>query len=254
VNGDTATVGMRVTWDDDVRLDGKRLWPRTAHLYFLYYKPRGVLTTLADPRGRPDLSPVVARIGERVFPVGRLDRDSEGLLLLTNDGDLAQRLMHPRHEVPKTYLVTVRGHPKSESLAAIARGLDLPGLKTRPCQVRVLATEADRTRLEVVLREGKRRQIRLMFQAFGHEVLRLRRTAIGGLVDPGLRPGEVRRLGEEDLAALWSAGEEEEAEKRAGTRPIRRRDRSRGPLGRPRPERTERTEQCWIRDGGRERR
>jgi 23S rRNA pseudouridine2605 synthase len=163
------------------------------------------VATLADPRGRRDLRPFLAGLPERVFPVGRLDRDSEGLLLLTNDGALAERLTHPRHHVPKTYAVTVRGHPSAQALAAMAEGLRRPELTTRPAGVRLEAVLEDRTRLTVTLWEGQRRQIRRMFEAFGHEVLRLKRVAIGPLADPALRPGEVRPLRREEVAALLGA-------------------------------------------------
>lgn len=186
-------------------VDGKPIHRAAQNVYYLFYKPRGVLTTLRDPAGRPDLRPFLERIPARVYPVGRLDRSSEGLLLLTNDGALAYRLMHPRYHVGKTYRVTVTGRPKEEVLRAMAAGLHLPDLVTQPVSITVLAEEEDRTRLRITVYEGQYRLIRRMFGAFGHDVLRLCRIAIGPLRDPRLRPGAVRPLTASEVRDLWAA-------------------------------------------------
>jgi 23S rRNA pseudouridine2605 synthase len=213
VNGEPATIGQKVGPGDDVRLDGRPVRPTTTKLYYLLYKPRGVVTTLRDPAGRPCLGDIVANLPGRVYPVGRLDRDSEGLLLLTNDGELTHALLHPSRHVAKTYRVTVAGRPRPDELDRMARGLDLPDLRTAPCEIEVVDREPDRTRLVVTVYEGQNRLVRRMFGAFGYDVLRLVRIAFAGLADPDLRPGELRPLSAAEVERLKRAGGLHEPEK-----------------------------------------
>ena len=186
---------------DRVRVDGRPLPRAERPRYYLVHKPRGVVTTTRDPRARRtvlDLLP--AR--ERLFPVGRLDADSEGLVLLTNDGRAAQALLHPSFQVPRVYRVSVDGEVGAPALRRLAAGVELDGARTAPCELRVLERDPHRTRLEVRLTEGRRRQIRRAFEAVGHPVRRLLRVRFGPLRLGGLRPGDWRRLRPEEVAAV----------------------------------------------------
>jgi len=173
-------------------------------IYILLNKPTGYVTTLDDPQGRPIVTDLLPEIRHRVFPVGRLDLDSEGALLLTNDGALGNRILHPRFEVNKTYEATVRGVPKKSSLLQLERGILLEGKKTWPARTRVLGRKKGTTTVEVIIHEGKKRQVRKMFQAIGHPVLRLKRTAYGGLQLGSLAPGKCRFLDSDDLRLIFS--------------------------------------------------
>lgn len=174
----------------------------------LLNKPRGFVTTRADPEGRPTVLDLV-RPDEYLYPVGRLDYDSEGLLLLTNDGELAARLMHPRHKIERVYQARVRGVPDAHDLGRLARGLIIDGRRTAPATARVLETgrgrAEDQSVIEVTLREGRTRQVRKMCEAVGHPVLRLKRVRIGPIADPGLRARQYRELTRHEIARLKSA-------------------------------------------------
>ena len=210
VNGRTVTtLGAKAGPDDDVRVDGRRINKPAALRYILLNKPVGVVTTRSDPQRRPTVLTVLGGLAEYVYPVGRLDYDSEGLLLLTNDGDLAARLTHPRHEVPKVYQARVRGAPDARTLERLARGVVLDdGRRTAPAQVRLLPSRskfaADVT-VEVTLHEGRNRQVRRMFDAVGHRVHELRRVQFGPLRDPKLKPGMFRELTAQEVRALKRA-------------------------------------------------
>jgi pseudouridine synthase len=188
VNGEVAGLATFVQSRDLVALDGERvrLEPLT---YVLLHKPRGVVTTAKDPQGRPT---VVGLVGHerRVVPVGRLDADTTGALLLTNDGPLAHRLMHPRYEVDKVYEADVEGQPSDEAIERLATGVELDDGPTAPARVRRLGP----SRLELVLHEGRKRQVRRMCEAVGHPVTRLHRPVYAGLTVEGLAPGEWREL------------------------------------------------------------
>jgi pseudouridine synthase len=194
---------------DEVRVDGRRVRVVANRRYLLLNKPRGVLSTRSDPRGRPTVIDLVKAEAEYLFPVGRLDFDSEGLLLLTNDGELAERLTHPRHDVEKVYHVRVRGVPDDHGLARLRRGLVVEGRRTRPAEVEVIETgrgaRGDQAVLEITLREGRNRQVREMLEAVGHPVVRLRRVRIGPLTDRTLAPGQWRDLTPRELALLRAA-------------------------------------------------
>jgi 23S rRNA pseudouridine2605 synthase len=174
-------------------------------VYWLVHKPRGYLCTNRDPAGRPLAIDLVPRVNQRVYTVGRLDEDSEGLLLLTNDGDLAQQLMHPRYGVEKTYLVQVAGSPAPEELRKLLTGVWLSEGHVRARHVQRLKRQGDSTWLRIALSEGKNREIRRMLARLGHKVMRLRRTALGPVELGDLRPGKARRLSGNELSALRSA-------------------------------------------------
>jgi 23S rRNA pseudouridine2605 synthase len=196
VNGSVADLGATVEEADDVRVDGRRVSAEQRETVLLN-KPAGVVTTVRDPQGRRTVIDLVES-AVRLFPVGRLDRDTTGALLLTNDGDLAHRLMHPSHGVEKTYLVDVEGDPGEDALAALRRGVQLDDGPTAPAEVRRLAPG----RLELRIHEGRNRQVRRMCEATGHPVRHLHRSGYAGLTVDGLAAGEWRRLTEEELSAL----------------------------------------------------
>ncbi len=189
---------------DDIRVDGRRISaPR--RIYLLLNKPRGVVTTRFDPQGRPTVLDLVPGPREYVYPVGRLDYDSEGLLLLTNDGELAARLMHPRHQVDRVYEAQVRGAPNEADLRRLARGVVIDGRKTAPATVRLRGARKEDdapATLEITIHEGRSRQVRKMCLAIGHPVLRLRRIRIGPISDASLKPGACRPLTAREVALL----------------------------------------------------
>ena len=202
VNGRTARVGDKADPErDDVRLDGAPLQRQARSVCILLNKPRGYVTTLSDERGRPTVAELVRGVPERVYPVGRLDMDSEGLLLLTNDGALTQRLLHPSFRIDKTYEVDVSGfQPDSAAVLSAVRELD--GEPVSPAQVTVLSRSGERARLSVVIHEGKNRQIRRMCAQCGLTVRRLRRVQEHTLTLGSLPPGKWRYLTREELDAL----------------------------------------------------
>jgi len=188
---------------DDVRVDGERL-PRPRAQVLLLHKPPGVVTTLADPEGRPTVRHYLPARFERVFPVGRLDFNSSGLLLLTNDGELA-RLLHPRHRIPRTYRVKIHGHPTSAALAQLRRGVRLDDGVTGSAQVDVERTLPSKAWLRFTIHEGRRREIRRMCEAVGYRVDRLVRIRFGPIELGRLEPGDWRPLREEEIEALRAA-------------------------------------------------
>jgi 23S rRNA pseudouridine2605 synthase len=193
---------------DDIRVDGRRVKQPARRRYLLLYKPRGYITTRSDPEQRPTVMDLLARGGVReyIYPVGRLDYDSEGLLILTSDGGLAARLTHPRHGIEREYEVRVRGVPGEHELARLAKGVSIGGRRTAPARVRidsVLARDSGpQAVLSVTIREGRNRQVRDMCDAIGHPVVRLRRVRIGPVSDPNIRPGEFRDLTAREVAQL----------------------------------------------------
>lgn len=203
VNGRPAVLGERVDpVKDEVAVDGRPVARPSAVTVLMLYKPRGIVTTLSDERGRRTVADLVQDCPVRVWPVGRLDRDSEGLLLLTNDGDLTHALLHPRHEIEKEYRVRVTGY-RSTSAEELSRPMTLDGQTLRPARVRLLDRSEDRALLSVVIHEGKNRQIRRMCAGCGLTVARLKRVREGCLVlDRSLKPGQWRPLTEEELKRL----------------------------------------------------
>ncbi|MDR1767361.1 MAG: rRNA pseudouridine synthase [Propionibacteriaceae bacterium] len=204
VNGAVvAQQGTRVDTDADaIRVDGRRLPPTRPHVYFALNKPVGVLSSMEPSDGRPTLADYAKRL-PRVFHVGRLDADTSGLLLLTNDGDLAQRLSHPSYEVPKTYLAQVAGLVEPKTVARLRRGVELDDGPLRPDDVKVLQTTAKRSLVRVKLHSGRNRVVRRLFEAVGHPVVELSRTAIGPVSLAGLKSGQLRQLTRDELGALF---------------------------------------------------
>ena len=194
---------------DDVRVDGRRIARAVRRRYVALHKPRGCVTTRRDPHRRRTVLDLIPAVREYVYPVGRLDYDSEGLLLLTNDGALAAVLTHPRHGVARVYEATVRGVPSAARLRRLAAGVAIDGRETAPAEVRMLRGggpgRADEARVRIVIREGRNRQVRRMFDAIGHPVRRLRRTRIGPVSLRGLRPGAARELTPAEVRALRRA-------------------------------------------------
>jgi pseudouridine synthase len=180
------------------------LWKRPP-IYLLLNKPKGILTTVRDPYGRTTVMDLLGRVPGRVYPVGRLDKDSEGLLLLTNDGALVHRLLHPSHKVSKTYHATVRGRPSKADLDLLRRGIEIEGKMTLPCEMRVLKTTKRSMVLEIVLKEGRKRQIRLMFNTLDHPVTRLIRIKMGPIGLGKLQPGKYRILTDSEVESLKKA-------------------------------------------------
>lgn len=187
---------------DDIRVDGRRVSRPANHVYLLLNKPGGYVTTRSDPQRRPTVLDLLAGVREYVYPVGRLDFDSEGLLLLTNDGDLAARLTHPSHGVPRIYEARVLGVPDQRDLERLSRGVPLDGQRTAPADVQRVHTKGDRTVLRVTLREGRNRQVRRMCEAIGHPVEHLRRVAIGPVRDNRLKLGQWRALTADEITRL----------------------------------------------------
>jgi pseudouridine synthase len=187
---------------DKVAFDDEALWSGSGCLYILLNKPAGYLTTARDDFGRPTVMDLVKNLSRRVFPVGRLDMNSTGLVLLTNDGELAYRLSHPRYEIKKTYLVKVEGRPQEAHLARLREGIELEEGKTSPAQIEVKSEESGYTLFQVEIHEGKKRQIRKMFLAIGHRVLELERVAFGSLEVGGLKRGEWRELTDDEISGL----------------------------------------------------
>ena len=213
VNGQTVTeLGTKADPEaDDIRVDGRRIKTAARRLYILMYKPRGYITSRSDPQRRPTVIDLLAKGGVRdyVYPVGRLDYESEGLLLLTSDGDLAARLTHPSHEVEREYQVKVLGVPDDHDLQRLSKGILIDGRRTLPAEVKVLkiieGPDAQRALLSIVVKEGRNRQVRNMFDAVGHPVDRLRRVRIGPITDEHIRPGEFRELDAKEIAGLKRA-------------------------------------------------
>lgn len=205
VNGEIAEIGQKIDpVRDIVEYRGTPLVWRAApeRHYILLNKPRGFVTTLSDEKGRQTVRDLVASLGCRVYPVGRLDMDSDGLLLLTDDGALTERLTHPRHEIPKYYTVTVKGIPTAEQLTALNAPFLLDGYHTRPAKVKRLGTEGSNTLLSFELYEGRNRQIRRMCEQVGLRILRLTRTAIGRIGLGDLPAGQYRHLTTAEVAYL----------------------------------------------------
>lgn len=238
VNGETVTeLGTKADPDaDDVRVDDRRVKSAGRRRYLLLYKPRGYITSRSDPENRPTVIDLLTRGGVReyVYPVGRLDYDSEGLLLLTSDGELAAKLTHPRHGVEREYEVRVRGVPDEHDLTRLSRGIALAGRRTAPARVDLAqiidAESGPQAVLSFVLHEGRNRQVRDMCDAIGHPVMRLRRVRIGPITDAQIRPGEFRDLTPKEIAALGRAAATTAAPRSgpaARSRPRREGDRPR---------------------------
>lgn len=204
VNGKVITeLGVKVDpARDKIQVGGENLSLSPRKYYILLYKPRGYVATLSDEKGRKKVTDLLKGVTTRVYPVGRLDYDSEGLLLLTNDGDLTYALTHPKHQVPKTYLARVAGVPEPEKLEKMASGLLLEDGPTAPAKVRLMSRQEGKALLEITIHEGRNRQVKRMCEHIGHPVLRLQRVKLGNLSIEGLKPGQYRHLTGEELSKL----------------------------------------------------
>lgn len=203
INGVVATLGANVEETDEVALDGILLESgEKKNEYYLMNKPKGVVCTVSDDRGRKTVMEFLPEGTGRVFPVGRLDYETEGLLILTNDGDLAFRLTHPATEIPKTYMVKIEGTLTEKDLNPIRSGVELDGVMTKKCKAHIVETNKAYTKVHITITEGKNRQVRRMFESIGRTVQLLRRVSIGRLKLTGLDRGEVRPLTEQEIFYL----------------------------------------------------
>lgn len=205
INGRVAQIGDKVNpKKDDITVSGKKIVKSKKYTYIMLHKPRGFITTMSDEMDRKCVAMLVKDVGARVYPVGRLDRESEGLLLMTNDGEFANAMTHPTKHVPKTYRVTVRPSISEEQITKLSTGIDIDGRMTAPAEVRVVKREENRVVIEIILYEGRNRQIRKMCDALGLEVARLKRIAVGSLKLGMLPQGKWRELSEEEVHKLAS--------------------------------------------------
>lgn len=208
VNGTIVTeLGSKADAEtDDIRVDGRRIRLPQRRRYILLHKPRGYVTTRSDPQGRKTVLDLLKAVREYIYPVGRLDYDSEGLLILTNDGDLAARLTHPRHEVERVYEAKVRGVPDAHALERLEKGVTIEGRRTAPATVemksRPSTADVGHSIVRITIREGRNRQVRQMFETVGHPVMRLKRVRIGPIEDALLPPGHWRELSEREIVLL----------------------------------------------------
>ena len=230
VNGETVTqLGTRIDrTTNHIRVDGRPLRTSPGRVYLLLYKPKGYVCTLSDPEGRPTVRDLISRIAQRVYPVGRLDFHSEGLLLMTNDGEFANGIASAGEHCPKTYLVKVRGTPMPGALDKLSNGIVLDGRVTAPCRIR-MAKPGNNPWLEVTLVEGRNNQIRRMLEWIGHPVQKLKRVQIGFLRDDRLKPSEYRDLTPSEVErfkrlARNQSGKKSESDREVGHR--RRRSRT----------------------------
>jgi len=210
VNGHTVKLGDSAGKKDIITVDGEKLITQQDIIYVALHKPRGFVSTMQDERGRKCVAALVKDIPERIYPVGRLDKDSEGLLFMTNDGDFANLIMHPKTHVAKTYRVTVRPGINEEQLNRISIGIVIDGKKTAPAKVKVLEEGDGRAVLEIILYEGRNREIRKMCEALSLEVARLKRTAIGPVKLGMLKQGAYRELTPEEVRALKASAKKGE--------------------------------------------
>lgn len=208
VNGETVTeMGVKIDEENDiVEFDGKRVKPDSKMIYVLLNKPVGFVTTVSDDKGRDTVMKLVSDIPVRIYPVGRLDYDTEGLLLMTNDGDLTYRITHPKNNVEKTYVAEVTGNISMNTLVALRNGVYLDGVRTAPAKVEVIGATRYGTKLEITIHEGKNRQVRRMFESVGCIVKRLKRTKEAGLILGHVPLGHWRKLTESEVNMLKKIG------------------------------------------------
>lgn len=203
VNGEKVqSLGSKVNDGDEVRLDGKLIRPEEVKRYILYYKPYGEISSVSDEKGRKTVVDRFSHLKERVYPVGRLDFNTEGLLLLTNDGEFANKLSHPSFEVEKCYLLLMNGFVSDFKLNRLEQGVEIDGYSTANAKVDLIERSEKNTLIEISIHEGRNRQVRKMAEAIGHRALRLKRIAYGCLTLGKLQPGEYRLLQEEEIAQL----------------------------------------------------
>ena len=201
INGKIATLGATVSENDRVTVNDKRVGDKQKNYYLMLHKPKGYVTTVKDDLGRKTVMDLID-VKARLYPVGRLDYDTEGLLILTNDGDLANRLTHPRNEVNKTYIARISGVLAEKERIQLEKGVLIDGVKTAPARVKILKQDQHHTRCEVTIHEGRNRQVKKMFEAVGKEVEFLKRVAVGELRLGGLKRGEYRFLNDYEIDYL----------------------------------------------------
>ena len=203
VNGRICTLGDEITpGKDSVTVAGQSVLPVAKYDYYMMNKPKGYVCTVKDDKDRKTVMSLLPNNNKRIFPVGRLDYDSEGLLILTNDGELTFRLTHPRNEIPKTYLVKIEGVVTDEQLSHLRAGVVIEGVRTKKCNIKIVERLKQETKLHVTISEGKNRQIRKMFESIGKEVIFLKRIKIGELTLSRLNRGEVRSLSQREIDYL----------------------------------------------------
>ncbi len=203
INEKTATLGSDVTDNDKVAVDGNPIGNAAPSLvYYVMNKPKGVVCTMSDDRGRKTVADLLPEEIGRVFPVGRLDYDTEGLLILTNDGNLSNALTHPRNEVQKTYLAKIEGTLTEKDLNPIRSGIELDGVLTKKCKAHIVETNKDYTKVHITISEGRNREIRRMFESIGKNVCFLKRVKIGTLTLAGLDRGAIRPLTAKEVESL----------------------------------------------------
>lgn len=208
VNGKVVTeLGLKVTPTDRVEVNEIQI-EKEEPVYFLLYKPRGVISSVNDDKGRKVVTDFFPHLKERIYPVGRLDYDTSGLLVLTNDGEFANLLMHPKNEIDKVYVAKVKGIPLKENLRKLERGIRLEDGRTAPARVKLLSADSKKqvAIVEITIHEGRNRQVRRMFEAIGHEVLKLKRERYGFLTLSGLRTGDARELTPHEVKQLRAIG------------------------------------------------
>lgn len=203
VNGRVCALGAEIDeMHDSITVDGKKIGKVKKYEYYIMNKPKGCVCTVKDDRGRKTVMDYLPQMSARIYPVGRLDYDSEGLLIFTNDGDLANRLTHPSSEIPKTYLVKIEGNVEESSLAKLRSGVIIDGKKTKKSTIKIVEETKEYTKLHVTITEGRNREIRKMFETVGKEVVFLKRIKIGELTLHGLDRGECRKLSLEEIEYL----------------------------------------------------
>ena len=204
VNGERVLIpGTHITpQQDEITFDGEPIHGKPQQLYLMLNKPAGYVTTVRDERGRPTVMALVSDISERIYPVGRLDLDTEGLLLMTNDGDFAHRILHPSHEIQKTYVASVEGHPNRREIQRLQEGIEIEDGIITSAKVNQIGKKEGQTQFKVVIHEGKKRQIRRMFHAISHDVLHLKRVGIGSLSLGRLSTGKYRPLTPTEIESL----------------------------------------------------
>ncbi|MGX7013670.1 pseudouridine synthase [Vagococcus silagei] len=204
VNGQLVTeLGVKVSASDAIEVDGVPIYQEEP-VYFLFYKPKGVISAVSDDRERSVVTDYFPSVHERIFPVGRLDFDTSGILLMTNDGEFSNLLTHPSHEVPKIYIAKVKGNPLKEDLKALETGVEIDGRKTAPAVAKLKSSDIQKKTaiVELTIHEGRNHQVKKMFEAIGFPVLKLKREQIGHLTLTGLNPGEYRELSKKEVSQL----------------------------------------------------
>jgi pseudouridine synthase len=221
VNGQVVrTLGAKADPEKDrVKLNGRLLQSGQPKIYLMLNKPKGCVTTLNDPEGRPTVMELLKGVRHRVYPVGRLDYDAEGLLLFTNDGETAEHLMHPRYETPRTYLVKVKGVLEDPAIQKLEAGVALQDGVTAPCRIKKIRKTEENSWIELTMREGRNRQVKRMMEHAGHPVLKLKRILFAGLELSGLETGEYRYLTEKEIRQIRKIGRTMASQNRSVSRP-----------------------------------